>query len=388
VPKLEWVAGFILTNAVAEFSMEVNAETWDALISSFSHAHILQTWEWGQIKSAYGWRPDYRVLWCGSDQPVAAALILERAVSLRGLPLPLRVLYVPRGPLLSNWEDAALFRKVFVELMELARKRGAIFVKVDPDLHLGYGIPGSAQENVNRSGVIVAKRLGDMGWNYSPEQIQFKNTVVINLEKDESELLAAMKQKTRYNMRVAERKGVQVRKAGKEDIGLLFHMYAETALRDGFAIREQKYYTLAWTTFIDTEMAQPFIAEVDGEAVAALIVFRFGDRAWYMFGMSRDRQREKMPNYLLQWEAIKWAKAAGCREYDLWGAPDSFTQADPLWGVYRFKEGLGGAVVRTIGAWDYPVHPRLYRLYTEILPRILSLMRKRGAARMRQALDS
>jgi lipid II:glycine glycyltransferase (peptidoglycan interpeptide bridge formation enzyme) len=94
--------------------------------------------------------------------------------------------------------------------------------------------------------------------------------------------------------------------------------------------------------------------------------------------MSTAAHREKMPNALLQWQAICRAKAAGCTVYDLWGAPDEFSEEDPMWGVYRFKEGLGAQVVRTLGAWDYPVQPRIYRWYTQVLPRILAVMRRRA----------
>ena len=129
---------------------------------------------------------------------------------------------------------------------------------------------------------------------------------------------------------------------------------------------------------------EPLIAEAAGEPVAAVIIYRFAGRAWYLSGMSLDAHREKMPNYLLQWEAMRRAKAAGCTVYDLWGAPEAFNEMDSLWGVFRFKEGLGGKVFRTLGAWDYPVRPGIYRLYTQILPRLLDMMRRRGNERTRQ----
>ena len=103
-----------------------------------------------------------------------------------------------------------------------------------------------------------------------------------------------------------------------------------------------------------------------------------------MYGMSGEAHREKMPSYLLQWQAIRWAKDAGCRIYDLWGAPNVFEPQDPMWGVYRFKKGLGGEVVRYIGAWDLPLRPRLYWLYTVLLPRILDILRWRGKRRTRE----
>jgi lipid II:glycine glycyltransferase (peptidoglycan interpeptide bridge formation enzyme) len=103
--------------------------------------------------------------------------------------------------------------------------------------------------------------------------------------------------------------------------------------------------------------------------------------------MSRNAHREKMPSYLLQWEAIKRAKARRCKVYDLWGAPDVFDESDSLWGVFRFKEGLGGEVIRTLGAWDYAPNVFWYKLYTEVMPRVLKLMRSRGKARVRGMLE-
>jgi lipid II:glycine glycyltransferase (peptidoglycan interpeptide bridge formation enzyme) len=214
--------------------------------------------------------------------------------------------------------------------------------------------------------------------------VQFCNTVLVDLTPPLNELLAGLKQKTRYNIRLAERKGVSVRSGSLSDLPQLYRMYAETSARDGFVIREQGYYQAVWSTFMQAGMAEPLVAEVEGEMAAGLILFSFAGRAWFLYGMSRDVHREKMPNYLLQWEAIRRTKESGCRTYDLWGAPDAFDESDPLWGVYRFKEGFNGQVVRHIGAWDLPVKPVIYRLYTQTLPRILDVMRRRGKKRTRE----
>jgi lipid II:glycine glycyltransferase (peptidoglycan interpeptide bridge formation enzyme) len=186
-----------------------------------------------------------------------------------------------------------------------------------------------------------------------------------------------MKQKTRYNIRLAERKGVTIRPGTLDDLDLLYQMYAETAVRDGFVIREREYYQQMWRTFMEAGMVDPLIAEVEEQPVAGVVIFRFANRAWYLHGMSRQDQREKMPNYLLQWEAIRRSRQAGCTVYDLWGAPDEFQKDDSLWGVYRFKEGLGGSLVRHIGAWDLPVRPFYYKVYMDFLPRFLEIMRRR-----------
>jgi lipid II:glycine glycyltransferase (peptidoglycan interpeptide bridge formation enzyme) len=134
-------------------------------------------------------------------------------------------------------------------------------------------------------------------------------------------------------------------------------------------------------------MATPLIAFVDGAPVAAVIIFHFAGKAWYLYGMSRVKHRDKMPNYLLQWEAILRAKADGCAIYDFWGAPDQFIETDSMWGVYRFKEGYGGDVTRYIGAWDFPVNKPFYKLYTQLLPKLLNLMRQKGARRLQQSVS-
>jgi lipid II:glycine glycyltransferase (peptidoglycan interpeptide bridge formation enzyme) len=380
------------------------AGEWNRLVAALPGAHVLQTAEWAQVKARLGWRPLF-VTWdreqrysISKDRPpagdpsalAAAALILQRAIPVGGFAARLRILYAPKGPLL-DWSDAPLRRRVLGDLHDLARKQGAFLLKIDPDVDLGVGIPGTPEAQENPAGVAVAADLGARGWRFSDEQIQFKNTVCLDLTTSEDDLLARMKQKTRYNIRLAERKGVTVRIGASADFSLLYRMYAETSVRDGFVIRDETYYRTVWQTFqkspsasASDPLAEPLIAEVTGEPVAAVFVFRFARRAWYIYGMSREAHREKMPNYLLQWEAMRRAKAAGCVAYDLWGAPDEFVESDPMWGVYRFKEGLGGEVVRRLGAWDLPVTPWLYRLYAQTLPKLLAVMRRRGKAETRK----
>ncbi len=366
---------------------EPNALTWNAGIAGLPGAHVLQTWEWGQFKAHYGWETLPYTWQDDSGQVTAAALVLQRRIPIAGMGRRLRVLYVPKGPL-CDWSQVDLRRRVLRDLAELARQRGAIFIKIDPDVCLGSGVPGQAGFLEDPLGQALVSELRASGWRFSLEQIQFRNTVLIDLTPDLDTLLAKMKQKTRYNIRLAGRKGVRVRLGNLNDLRELYRMYAETSIRDSFVIRDEDYYLEVWSTFMQAGMAEPLIAEVEGEAVAGLFVFRFAHKAWYLYGMSRQVHREKMPNHLLQWEAMQRAKASGCRLYDLWGAPDEFDESDPLWGVYRFKEGLGGNLVQHIGAWDLPVRPLYYYLYSQILPRLLDLMRRRGKARTQRTIGS
>ena len=353
---------------------------WDSLLAGLPNSHLLQCWEWGDFKSRNGWQPR-RLAWelLADGHGQAAAQVLRR-----GLPGGLRVLYVPKGPLL-NWESPEVRGQVLASLEALARRERAILIKIDPDVAVAIGPPGADQPVA--AGQQLQAELAQRGWVASPDQIQFRNTVVLDLRGGEDAVLAAMRQKTRYNVRLAERKGVQVRAAGAADLDLIYKLYAETSVRDGFVIRSLEYYHDAWGRFMRAGLAQPFVAEVGGEPVGALVVFRFARTAWYMYGMSRDAHREKMPNHLLQWHAIRWALAQGCLSYDFWGAPDEFVESDPLWGVWRFKEGFGGQVVRQIGAWDFAPSRVRYRLYTTVLPRLLSLMRRRGRQETQRALE-
>jgi peptidoglycan pentaglycine glycine transferase (the first glycine) len=381
------------------------SQEWNQLIASLPISHLLQTWEWSQVKARYGWQA-LPFFWIDRSstfsQPgtieshpvVAAAMILKRSFPIRGFAKRMCVLYIPKGPLM-NWNDAALRRRVLADLQAFAKDQGAIFVKADPDVVLGTGIPGSAAAVENDAGQEVRLELIQQGWKFSQDQIQFRNTVLIDLSSSEDDLLARMKQKTRYNLRLAQKKGVKVRIGNPQDLPGLYRMYAETSVRDGFLIRSEDYYQTVWRTFDNpssgahsstTPFHQALLAEVEGQPVAALSLFYFAGQAIYLFGMSRDLHREKMPNHLLQWEAIRQAKAFGCKTYNLWGAPDRFDESDGLWGVFRFKEGLGGYVSRTLGAWDFTPNPMFYKLYTQILPKVMDLMRLRGKARTRQSL--
>lgn len=364
-------------------AMDMEFYQWNDLISNLPAAHILQTRQWANIKLHHGWSPLPQIWRDENGSVKAAAMVLERSLKVGGFSDVVRVMYVPRGPLL-DWSDEYWVKRVIFELEKLAQRRRAIFIKIDPEVVIGRGIPQTEEAVEEGVGNNVVDWLRQCKWRFSHEQIQFRNTVWLDLSGVEEEWLARMKQKSRYNLRLAQRKGVSVRLGGAQDLPLLYRMYAETSLRDGFAIRNEAYYLTVWREFLDADMAEVLLAEVEGEVVAGLVLFFFAGRAWYLYGMSRNIHRDKMPNYPLQWEAMRRAKARGCQVYDLWGAPDEFNDQDRMWGVFRFKQGLGGEVIRTIGAWDYPARPLMYALYLQVLPRLLSWMRRRGQEQTRR----
>ena len=377
--------------------------SWNQLINSLTDPHLMQTSQWAAVKSRYGWVPHYLVwhhveddvvlLISGKsefevDRPAAAALILERKV-VPGL----SVLYCPKGPVLADWSDEYLIDRVLTDLKNFTLQVGAIQLKIDPDVVVGQGVPGEDGSRENSTGLAFQQQLSQHGWQFSTEQIQFRNTVLIDLAGDEDQILARMKSKTRYNIRLSGRKGVNVRLGRENDLPMLYRIYAETSVRGGFTIRGKDYYQALWKTFLngdpendDDPCAQPLVAEFEDQPVAGAVIFHFGPRVWYLHGMSLPEHSEKMAPQLIQWEAIRWAKTRGCSVYDMWGAPEQFDESDSLWGVYKFKRGFGGEVSRTIGAWDFPAKPILYTMYTRWLPRILNWMRWFGDRKTMRAI--
>jgi lipid II:glycine glycyltransferase (peptidoglycan interpeptide bridge formation enzyme) len=258
--------------------------------------------------------------------------------------------YVPMGPV-GNWLPTLL-----PDLDQLCRQRGAFALKVEPD-HLQ---PPSLEA-----------LLSDHGFRPSAQSIQPRRTLVIDLEPGEEEILARMHQKTRYNIRLAARKGVNVQTWN--DLDSFGRMTRETAARDRFGAHVAEYYRRAYDLFHPTGACEIFVAEYEGQALASVMVFAHDARAWYLYGASTRQHRNLMPTYLLQWEAMRWAKSQGCSSYDLWGVPDEDRaklesefphRSDGLWGVYRFKRGFGGDLVRSMGAWDRVYRPLKYQLYT------------------------
>lgn len=330
-------------------------------------AHVLQTWEWGEFKrETGGWAP-LRLSFERRGRVIAMASLLTRSIG------PLKALYVSKGPVL-DYSDMELAGQALGELESRARRFGVVWLKMDPDVTAAIGLPNTPDDQPEETGRAIMGLLRQRGWRFSQSQVQFRNTLTIDLNRSEDEILAAMSGNTRRKIRVAGKKGVVIRRAAVDDLPLLYRLYQVTGERDQFLIRPFDYYRRAWAQFMRAGLAQAFIAEYEGTAIAHAILFHFGRTCWYFYGASSNKERARMPNYLLQWAAIQWAKARGYAVYDMWGAPDAFDESDSLWGVYQFKRGFRGQLTRHIGAWDFAAHPTLYYAYTKALPRMLGRM--------------
>ena len=346
---------------------------WNDFVANSSSGCILQSWEWGDFKSEHGWRP-HRLVVEAVDQPgkyLACAQVLLRYAAPH---LPLSVAYIPRGPVFDpQIGSPKIGAALWAGINAFAKRKGAIFCKAEPNL--------AASERLSRA-------FAGEGFAQAP-RIQPRRTIILDLlpDKPEDALLSAMKPKTRYNIRLASRRGVTVKQGeSDEDLQAFYDLSNETSSRDEFAIHDLAYYRDALRLFQGQSFAAPaaklllaYHPDFGDQPIGGLVVFAFGREAIYMYGASSDKGREHMPNHLLQWEAMRWSRERGCAAYDFWGIPDQPEEEAPdegenpnvrkgLWGVYRFKQGFGGREVEYTGTWDYVYRPLLYKLYKRVRP--------------------
>ncbi|MDP1546951.1 MAG: peptidoglycan bridge formation glycyltransferase FemA/FemB family protein [Anaerolineales bacterium] len=323
---------------------EVTLTEWNQFLTKFPDAHLLQMGEWGELKKGFGWNP--------------VRVVVENTgaqILFRKLPLGFTIGYVPK---VSSYQLSVGSEQFWNEVDSVCKKNRAVFLKIEPDVW-------SEEFLIPHSSFLISKH-----------NIQPPRTIIVSINDDEESILSRMKPKCRYNIRLAEKKGVTVR--AWDDVSAFHEMMTVTGGRDGFGVHSKEYYQRAYELFHPKGTCELLVAEFEGKPLAALMVFAHGHRAWYVYGASNNEERNRMPTYLLQWEAIRWAKARGCEEYDLWGVPDENeetlesqfeTRHDGLWGVYRFKRGFGGQLKRAAQALDRVYNPSLYWLYTKYVMR-------------------
>ena len=328
-------------------------EQWDRFVTESAPGHLLQSWGWGELKALAGWSPLRLALYDG-DQVVAAAQVLRRTAPH----MPLRaghLAYIPRGPVI-DWSQPALCTSFFSHLTTCLRGQGAIALRMEPEL------PADAPEVE-----LVVMRMDAMRM-HPTSTVQPLRTIVVDLSPTEEALLAQMKEKWRYNVRLAGRKGVTVRAAqSSADVSSWYRLLQTTGARDQFGIHTADYYLNAWNIFAPRDEARLLLAEYDGQLLSGIFVGLFAHQAIYLYGASSNEQRQLMPNYLLQWEAMRWAKQRGAHSYDLWGIPATDAEDEAMAGVCRFKRGWGGRVVQFIGCYEAIYNPLLMQVASKFM---------------------
>lgn len=315
------------------------------------NADFSQTLEWAKVKNDWG-----HIYFVIKDNDVikGAGSILTRKLPLVGK----NFMYCPRGPVMDFKDTGTI--KFFVEQMKhLAKKYDAIMLKIDPDVEI------SEQEAViNLRNVGFAQK--PLTLNFEGIQPRFVSRLDVTPELDD--VILGFHHKTRYNIRLAERKGVQVRVGQREDLKRFHEIMEETGLRDNFVVRSLAYFQKMWDNLVEPGYLRLYVAEYEGQMLSGAISILFGNKCWYLYGASSNTLRNLMPNYLLQWEMIKWGKEAGCDIYDFRGISGDLDSSNPLYGLFRFKKGFNGNYTEFIGEFDLVFNPLMYKLWDVGVP--------------------
>lgn len=290
------------------------------------------------------------------------------------------IAYVPYGPELEPENE---FQGIFLEeLSECLRSflpKNCFMIRYDlcwevywaRDSYF-YDENDSAQIEPATKTQEFRLNFNTINWNLRKaySNILPTNTLFLDLKPDINSILERMKPKTRYNIKLSQKKGVVVRIADLEDINIWYELYKETAQRNGILLNDIKYFKAILTAKSDKTKSPAdvyyLIAELDNKPLAAMFLVISAYRGSYLYGASSNNHRNYMPTYALQWEAIKISKEKGCKEYDMFGISPKADNSHPLHGLYKFKIGFGGDIFRSLGCWDYPLDDEKYNLYKSI----------------------
>lgn len=343
----------------------------DAFLAEFPTGDLMQSYEWGEVKAkSSGWYPVRIVGEDESGKIIALASILFRKIPKTGK----SIAYVARGPVLDT-TDAELVKEFTAGMKSVAASRGAILVKIDPPVPIEDEI---SPKNIEAAG--FKPLLDPSGFGGT----QPKCVMQLDLLLDEEGLLASFKPKARYNIRLGEKKGVKVKlDCTKEDLPAFYELLKVTAKRDRFLVRSYSYFETMWDELVPSGMAKIFLVTYEGKPISGAFDFVCGDRAMYVYGASSNEHRNLMPNHIMQWEMIKWAKSLGCKWYDFRGVSprkDTTEGDDHLQGLNRFKEGFSPRFVEYIGEYDLVISPFWYWLWVKAKPAVIKFLKKRARA--------
>lgn len=426
-----------------KFIENVEKSRFNQFVAAHPKGHVLQTSEWGEFKSLHEWEM-HRVGLEENGELKAAALLLSRRLPVVGKP----ILYAPRGYVL-DFNDRPLLETFSREIKKMAKRMGAVFVKIDPDIKRmardpeGNPVPGG--EN-NEHLIEVMKELGYIhkGFALDFDGIQPRFCFRLDITPTEEEIFGRFNQKTRYNIRLAERKGIEIIEGNRDDLVRFTEIMKVTGERDGFITRPLRYFQEMYDTLVPSGMMKLFLARYNldkgmaeaaeekerllkekeklekkrerarakeeeekiqerireieeklieseqrkealsrekelhpqGIIVSGAIFLLFGGKAWYLYGASDNIYRNLMPNALIQWEMIRYAKANGAHLYDFRGISGDLSPDHHLYGLYRFKKGFGGEFTEFIGEFDLIINKPLYYAWEVLLPRFRKMRRK------------
>jgi len=285
--------------------------------------------------------------------------------------------YVPYGPEVEPSENnQGAFLEELSEILKSYLPKNCIALRYDLNWESHWckeedfdedgtwiGLPKSEFQEIKLNYGTCNRNLRKANTNILPA-----NTIVLDLTQKESDLLQRMKPKTRYNIKLALRKGVEVRSMGIEGLKIWYDLYHETALRNGLCINDYLYFETMFASKMEGEdnevKVQLLVAYYDGIPLSAMFLVLSSYRATYLYGASSSQMRNVMSTYALQWKAIQIAKANNCFEYDMFGIAPSPNPSHPMYGLYKFKQGFGGEIYHQLGCWDYPIEEDKYNYFS------------------------
>ena len=315
---------------------------------------FMQSAFWARFKASTGWKAHS----IDTNLPGGGSV----TALVRPLGMGFSFCYVPHGPRLpAGLEDPQAFLESLAARIASRVGGRLLFVRFD----LAWSADGEAGASLLDS---LSSRRGKLRRGAA---VQVPDTTLLDIEKSEDKILAGMKPKWRYNIRLAEKKGVEVKREGVEAIETFYALYLETARRDGIAIHPLSYYRELFAAAereaasgtIPRPVLSVWVARHEGKPIAAIITLFHGQQAIYLYGASSGEQRNLMPAYALQWHAIEAAKAEGCSEYDFFGIPPDSDPSHPMAGLYLFKTGFGGDILHRVGSVDFPCMPLAYAIF-------------------------
>lgn len=333
---------------------------YEKFLQSNSKGHFMQSTRWASVKNF--WRNEIVTVEDENGEVKGAMSLLIRKVPL----LPYTMMYSPRGPV-ADPHDADTLKRLLDECKRLAKKYRSYVLKMDPDIVVA---DSEFEQIIKRLGFKVSRGLK----NYEGIQPRFVFRLDLR-NRTEEEIMESFHHKVRYNIRLAERKGVVVKEGSREAVAEFHKMIVETGIRDNFVVRGREYYENVYDCF-SPDHIKVFIAYYDDKPIAGTIGILYGNKCWYLYGASRNEHRNKMPNYLLQWNMIKWAIESGCDIYDFRGVPGDTDENNPMYGLYKFKVGFKGTFTEFIGMLDYVFKPFAYFLAEKGIEAFREIRRK------------
>ncbi|MBV9706829.1 MAG: peptidoglycan bridge formation glycyltransferase FemA/FemB family protein [Chloroflexi bacterium] len=331
-------------------------EQWNTFLISQPHGHLLQSYEWGELHQYLGGRI-YRLGALEDGRLTGAMMLTVNAVALPAMLPGLHFdwLYSRRGPIVER-PDAAALTALIEHAHTIARKERAVVLRLEPNI--------ADDEPYMEKWLTAYARLG---FRTNPAAMHARRSWVLNIRPSAEQLLANFKMTWRQNVRSAERKGVVIREATSEaDFDTYYELLKITSERDDFFIHSKEYHREILRHFRPEGNAVLYLAEHEGEAIAAKMLIRFGDWCWDMFGASSNSKRNLKPTYLLQYRCILWAKERGCSYLDFRAIPEILEPGEEMWGVYEYKKGFGGFSRLNMPTQDYVYRPLIYNAWRKV----------------------